>query len=115
MPLRALAGTRWRVVFYLCVFFALAFAGLAALQGASLPGLLFAGLAGLFMGAIGAPEIEPRAFRRPVLWQIGFSVLGCCLVAAVLSAGFDGYALAVALGVLLGILAPLWIHYIQGP
>lgn len=113
--MRWIQDARWQVVLAVCGFFVVTFAGLAAVQGASLPGILVLGIAGAFFGAIGAPEIEPRAFRWPALWQVGFSVVGCCLVAAVLSVGFDGYVMAIAAGVLLGILAPIWIHYIQGP
>jgi len=71
--------------------------------------------AGAVIGAIGAPYIEPQAFRHPTLWQMFFSVLGCVLLAVYLSAGADGYALAIVVGIVIGYLAPYWVKHIQVP
>ncbi|KGD96059.1 hypothetical protein JL37_09705 [Achromobacter sp. RTa] len=96
--------------------FALAFALLGGLSiGFSAPALALLSVAGALFGAIAAPEIEPRAFRRPVLWQIGFAVAGCLLVAALLGADAEGYGLAVALGLILGFFAPSWIKHLTLP
>ena len=96
--------------------FAAAFALLGGLSiGFSAPALALLSVAGGFFGAIAAPEIEPRAFRRPALWQIGFSVIGCVLVAALLGANAEGYGLAAMLGILLGFFAPSWIKHLTLP
>lgn len=89
------------------------FGGLA--HGYSLRNVLFLGAAGFFVAAIGAPEIEPKLFRYPRLWQICFSVLGCVLVAVHLQVGALGYSIAVVVGPILGYLAPFWINHVQIP
>jgi len=61
------------------------------------------------------PEIEPKMFRFPRLWQSFFSVLGCVLVAVHLQVGALGYSIAVVAGLILGYLAPFWIAHIQVP
>jgi len=89
------------------------FGGLA--HGYSLRNIAFLASVGAVFGAIGAPYIEPKAFRYPTLWQMFFSVLGCALLAMYLQAGAEGYALAIVAGVILGYLAPFWVKHFQGP
>jgi hypothetical protein len=104
------------LIIAIVVGFAMAFALLGGLSiGFSVPGIALLSVAGALFGAIAAPEIEPRAFRRPALWQTGFAILGCLLVAALLGAGADGYALAAVLGIILGFLAPHWIKHLSLP
>lgn len=87
--------------------------GLAS--GYSPRSVLFLGAAGFFLGAIAAPELEPKLFLLPRLWQIFFSVLGCVLVAVHLQADALGYFIAVVVGMTLGYLAPFWIEHIPIP
>jgi hypothetical protein len=89
------------------------FGGLA--NGYTLNNIAWLAVSGAIFGAIGAPSIEPEAFRYPTLWQMFFSVLGCVLIAAYLQAGVGGFALAVAVGLVLGYLAPYWVNHIQVP
>jgi len=70
---------------------------------------------GATLGAIAAPYIEPKAFKRPIAWQVCCSVIGCLLVALYVHAGPEGYALAVIIGVILGYTAPFWVKHIQAP
>ena len=84
-------------------------------DGYSFSSIIFLSLAGLIFGAIAAPLIEPKAFRYPTLWQISFATTGCLLLAGLLGAGVDGYLLAIALGIIIGFLAPYWVNYITGP
>lgn len=100
------------LTFGFATFFIL-FGGLAS--GYSLQNVIFLGSAGFFVGAIGAPEIEPKLFRFPRLWQICFSVLACVLVAVHLQVGALGYSIAVVVGLILGYLAPFWIDHIHIP
>jgi len=83
--------------------------------GYSMSSVAWLALSGAILGAIGAPEIEPKAFRYPALWQIAFAVAGCTVLAAGLEAPPEGYLLAVLVGVILGYLAPYWIKQIQAP
>lgn len=105
-----------RLALAACLIFAALFAVVGGwTTGYSLESVTWLALTGAIFGAIGAPAIEPKAFRYPALWQVGCAVAGCLLVAALLGAGIDGYLLAVALGVLLGYLAPYWITRVTGP
>jgi hypothetical protein len=73
------------------------------------------GVIGATVGATAAPYIEPGLFRHPRLWQVFFTTLSSVFVAAALEAGPEGYALALAVGVVLGYLAPYWIGHMQLP
>ncbi|WP_423200799.1 Transmembrane protein (plasmid) [Cupriavidus sp. H19C3] len=108
---------RFTIVVLLLTFgFATVFILLGGLaSGYSLQNVLFLGSAGFFVGAIGAPEIEPKLFRFPRLWQVSFSVLAGVLVAVHLQVGALGYSIAVLVGVILGYFAPFWIKHIQIP
>ncbi len=104
------------VVSLLTLWFAASFILFGGLTfGYSLRSVLFLGAAGFFAGAIGAPEVEPRLFRFPRLWQICFAVFGCVLVAMYLQVGALGYFIAGVAGLILGSLAPLWIPHVQVP
>ena len=101
---------------FLSGFFALMFVIFGGFTlGFSTVNLLFLGGAGAILGMIGAPELEPGAFRYPTLWQMLFAVFGCTLLAVVLDAPPEGYVFAVVIGVVLGYLAPYWIKHIQAP
>ncbi|MEN5398953.1 hypothetical protein [Achromobacter xylosoxidans] len=105
-----------RLALAACLIFAALFVVIGGwTTGYSLESVIWLALTGAIFGAIGAPVIEPKAFRYPALWQVGCAVAGCLLVAALLGASIDGYLLAVALGVLLGYLAPYWITRVTGP
>lgn len=70
---------------------------------------------GAFFGAVAVPELEPKAFRYPTLWQISCSVAGSLLVALMLGAAVEGYLLAVLGGTCIGYWAPFWIKHIVLP
>ena len=75
---------------------------------------LFA-LAGAVLGAVGAPTVDPQAFRHPARWEVSSGILGAVLLAAALGASLEGFLLAGAFGLVLGYLAPYWIKHIQVP
>lgn len=105
-----------KAIAFLCAFLAVVFVVFGGLQyGYSGRNIVFFGVAGIILGAIGAPELEPKAFRYPMLWQILFSIVGCSLFAFAIQASPEGYGLAVTAGLLLGYLAPSWTKHIQGP
>lgn len=100
----------------LSAFFAFVFAIFGGFHaGFSVTNLSLFGAAGAILGMIGAPALEPKAFRYPTLWQVLFAVLGCILLAASLNAPSEGYGLAILGGVIIGYLAPYWIKHIQAP
>ena len=101
---------------FLSVFLALLFVIVGGFSlGYSASNVLFLGGAGAIFGMIGAPELEPEAFRYPRAWQILFAVLGCTLFAFSLNAQAEGIAVAVVVGVVLGYSAPYWVKHIDAP
>lgn len=96
--------------------FAAAFVLLGGISvGYSPISILLLAAVGVLFGAVAAPEIEPGLFRHPILWQVSFTVLGCILVAALLGAAFEGYALAAIVGIVAGYLGPYWIRQVRLP
>jgi hypothetical protein len=80
--------------------------------GYSAKSVFFLGLAGIILGAIAAPECEPKVFPLPALWQVTFAVLGCIIVAFVWEAPPEGYLLAIVGGGVLGYAAPIWVKHL---
>ena len=106
----------WKVALFASVGFAIlfvAFGGFSTRYTLRSVGLL--ALAGALLGAIAAPDLEPKAFRFPKLWQMSFAILGSIFIAIGLKAGPIGYAIAVAVGVVLGYFARYWTKYIDVP
>lgn len=92
---------------------AVAFAVLHGLR--SPPSLRTLGLAavfGLVVGALAAPEFEPKLFPRPALWQ---TLLGAA-AGALVAVSFDGRAEAAVAGVIvggfLGAFANQWVKHL---
>ena len=81
--------------------------------GYSLRSVLMLGAAGVLLGLIAAPDIDPPAFRYPIVWQMFFSILGSLLVAAQVGAKPLGYAIAVVVGALVGYFARYWTKHIN--
>lgn len=84
-------------------------------HGFTMRNVAWLAISGAIFGAIGAPWVEPKAFRYPTLWQIFFSVFGCLLLAGFLQSSAEGYVLAVVVGIILGYLAPYWVKHVQVP
>jgi hypothetical protein len=72
--------------------------------------ILWLAAAGAALGVIAAPTFEPRSFPNPLAWQVFFSVLSCVLVAIQQQAGKLGFAMAVVIGVGIGLTAKWWVE-----
>lgn len=83
--------------------------------GYSLPGAVMLAVTGAAIGALAAPEIVPKQFRRPAMWQVGSGVVASIPVAVVLAPTLEGFALAALIGGLVGYVVPYWIHRITLP
>lgn len=77
--------------------------------------LVVYGFIGAFLGAVGAPEVEPKYFKYPAIWQVTFATFGCVLFAHSVAASYEGYLVAVLIGIILGYTAPFWIKYVVFP
>lgn len=70
--------------------------------------ILWLAAAGAAIGVIIAPQIEPEAFRYPLLWQVFFSVLAGVLIAIQQQASMLGFAIAFVGGIVVGLTAKWW-------
>lgn len=106
----------WAICASFSAFLAVVFVLFGGMRlGYDVASVSFLAASGAILGAIGAPEIEPKVFRYPALWQMSFATIGCVLLAVAMDAPLEGYMLAVLVGLMLGYLAPFWIKYIQAP
>ena len=77
--------------------------------------LIVYGFAGIFIGAVMAPEIEPKYFKHPKIWQTASSLAGCILFAYNIEALENGYVLAIIIGLFLGTTASFWVKHVTFP
>jgi len=106
----------WKVALFASAGFAILFVAFGGFStGYTLRSVSLLALAGALLGAIAAPDLEPKAFRFPELWQMFFAILGCILIAISLKAEPIGYAIAVVVGGVLGYFARYWTKYINVP
>ena len=115
MPRRK-PGSGWALAVGVSLVLALLFALIGGRRfDYSLKAVLILGLSGATIGAMIAPEIEPKAFRRPALWQAACGIGGCVLIAILVESGPAGYGLAVVGGALLGLTASWWHKFVDIP
>jgi hypothetical protein len=69
-------------------------------------------LAGLVLGAVAAPELEPKLFPAPAAWQAAFGAAGGGLLALGAGAAAGMVFAGVMTGAVFGALARYWIRYI---
>ena len=106
----------WKVALVASIALAILFPALGGISvGYSWRSVGLLALAGAFLGAIAAPDLEPAAFRHATLWQIFFATLGSLTVAFYFRAEPVGYLAAIAIGGTLGYFARFWTKYINVP
>ncbi len=77
--------------------------------------LVFVICTGLFVGLIAAPEIEPKAFKMPWLFQISSGAISGLLLALGFQLSAEATLFAALLGGLLGWSAPIWVKHVPIP
>ncbi len=80
--------------------------------GFDLRDIITEGLIGVFIGAVAAPEFEPKYFKRPILWQMTCSAIACSLIAFAFESPPEGYLAAVLAGAAIGYFAPAWLDHV---
>jgi uncharacterized membrane protein YjjP (DUF1212 family) len=70
---------------------------------------------GLFIGLMAAPEIEPKAFKRAWMIQVGSGMVSAVLLALAFQLDADLMLPMALLGGLLGWFAPLWLRHVPIP
>jgi hypothetical protein len=101
------------VVSLIFAIISIVFGGLG--NGFTMRTVILYGVMGAFLGAVGAPEIEPKYFRYPTIWQVFFSIVGCSLFAFSMHAPLEGYVAAVLIGGFLGFTAHYWVKHVSFP
>jgi hypothetical protein len=106
----------WRLVAFASSFFAVLFVAFGGLRfGYSTRSVGYLSLCGVLLGLVSAPELEPRRFRYPALWQCSFGAVGGAALAGAMRGSGEAFAVSILAGLLLGYFAPLWIKHIQVP
>ena len=106
----------WKVAAFASVAFAVAFVIFGGFSmGYTLRNVALLATAGALLGAIAAPDLEPKSFLYPELWQVFFAILSSILVPVSRDAGPIGYLIAIVIGAVLGFYARYWTKYIDPP
>ena len=106
----------WAVAALCAVGFAILFVALGGIShGYSPRSVAFLAVSGFLLGAIAAPELEPKAFRHPAVWQVFFGALGGVVLCAAMSLSAEANVAGAIIGGLLGFLAPYWVKHLQVP
>jgi hypothetical protein len=67
----------------------------------------------LFLGSSIAPEIEPKAFHSPKLFQFGVGLVSGVLAAQAIHADKSTYLAVVSIFIYISILAPVWMKILE--
>lgn len=106
----------WRTVALSVLFFATLFVVFGGLSlSYSARDVTFLAISGAFIGALAAPEFEPRSFPYPALWQGSFGVLGGLSLAVLLHPTAEALLAGAAIGLILGLTASYWVKHVQAP
>lgn len=71
-----------------------------------------AALMGVVVGALAAPELEPKLFRRPGVWQTLVGAAGGALLALSFAGTIQALVAGAIVGGVLGAFANLWVRYV---
>lgn len=77
--------------------------------------LIFVTVLGFCLGWIAAPEIEPKAFKNPSLFQLLSGTVSGGLMGWILSSDPISISIGFVLGGLFGWVAPFWLKHIPIP
>jgi len=67
----------------------------------------------LFLGSSIAPEIEPKAFQSPKLFQFGVGLVSGVLAAQAIHADKSTWLAVVCIFICISILAPVWMKILE--
>ena len=77
--------------------------------------LALVGAAGVFVGIVAAPSIEPKVFKNAWAFELVFGALAGAMLGFVFGSGTEAVILGALLGGVLGYLTPYWIKHVQIP
>ena len=67
----------------------------------------------LFLGSSIAPELEPKAFQSPKLFQFGVGLVSGVLAGHAIHADKSTYLAVVCIFICISILAPVWMKIVE--
>lgn len=77
--------------------------------------LAFVSSAGIFVGVVAAPSIEPRAFKIAWAYELGFGCLAGAVLGWVLGASVEIMGIGALGGAMLGYFVPYWVNHVHIP
>jgi hypothetical protein len=77
--------------------------------------LAFVSAAGIFIGVVAAPSIEPKAFKLAWAYELGFGCLAGAALGWVLGTSVELMGIGALVGAMLGYLAPYWVKHVHIP
>jgi len=77
--------------------------------------LAFVASAGILVGVVAAPSIEPKAFRHAWAYELVFGSLAGAVLGWVLFSRVEVIGIGALMGGMLGYLAPYWVKHVQTP
>lgn len=67
---------------------------------------------GALIGVFAAPSIEPKAFKRAWLYEMGAGGLTGALLGLLFGASIEAVGIGMSIGAAVGYLAPFWIKHV---
>jgi hypothetical protein len=77
--------------------------------------LVLVTLFGVFIGLVAAPELEPKAFKKAWVLQLGSAVIVGLLVGLIFDLNNENIVAAILIAGFIGWAAPYWIKYVPIP
>lgn len=69
-------------------------------------------VAGALIGVFAAPSIDPKAFKRAWLYEMGAGGLIGALLGLLFGANIEAVCIGVMIGAVVGYLTPFWIRHV---
>lgn len=67
----------------------------------------------LFLGSSIAPELEPNAFRHPLLFRVWVGFIAGTLLGYTMHGDAKIYLSTIAIGICIALLAPFWVKVLD--
>ena len=70
---------------------------------------------GIFIGALAIPEFEPKAIKKPVLFQTIVGTIGGCVAGIIFTNNLDYIIGSSFIGAVIGFSANYWVKHVPIP
>lgn len=69
----------------------------------------------MFTGALAIPELEPKAVKKPILFQTIVGAIGGCIATGVLGGSIEHVIFGLIAGAVFGMFANVWLKHLPIP